>query len=152
MRVSGTEGKQKGKDQRGEVGEASQRDEQLEEEDLLVEGEEREYVLELLMQEAPPSQHASVHPAKVDITTLRGKRKRNMGKKLRKKLKLTRGAVIKEPRKERRGNAAGGEENQVTSNIPRNPEVKGRGLVSKERGGRSQPAASTSTSGGECSG
>ncbi len=71
--VSGTEAKQKRKDQRREVGEASQRDEQLEAEDLLVEGDEREYVLELLMREAPPSQHASVHPAKVDITTLRAR-------------------------------------------------------------------------------
>jgi hypothetical protein len=84
VEVSGTEAKQKGKDQCKEAGEVNQRDEQLEAEDLLVEGEEREYVLELLMREAPLSQHASVHPTKVEITALRGKRKRNIGKKLQK--------------------------------------------------------------------
>jgi hypothetical protein len=150
--VSGTEARQEGKDQCKEVGEANQRDEQPEAEGLLVEGEEREYVLELLMREVPLSQLASAHPTKVEITSLRGKRKKNIGKKLRKKLKLARGAAIKEPRKEGTGNTAGGKENQVTSNIPRNPEVKGRGLASKERDRRDQPAASPPTSGGGCSG
>ncbi len=33
---------------------------------LLVEGDEREYILELLMRGAPPSVEASVHPAKAE--------------------------------------------------------------------------------------
>ncbi len=143
---------QREKDQCKEVSEPNQGDEQPEVEGLLVEGEEREYVLELLMREVPVSQHASVHPTKVEIATLKGKRKRNLGKKLRKKLKLARGAAIKEPKKEGKVDAAGGGENQVTSNLPRNPEVKGRGLASRERDRRNQPAASPPTSGGECSG
>ncbi len=98
------------------------------------------------------SQHASVHPTKVEIATLKGKRKRNLGKKLRKKLKLARGAAIKEPKKEGKVDVAEAGENQVTSNLPRNPEVKGRGLASRERDRRNQPAASPPTSGGECSG
>ncbi len=126
MGVSGVEAGQMEKDQCKEVSE------QPEAEGLLVEGEEREYILELLMREVPPDQHASAHPTKVEIATLRGKKKRNLGKKLRKRLKLAKGTAIKEPRKEGKVNTAGGGENQVTSNLPRNPEVKGRGLASRE--------------------
>jgi hypothetical protein len=139
-------------DQCKEVSEPSLGDEQPEAEGLLLEGEEREYVLELLMREAPVGQHASVHPTKVEIATLKGKRKRNLGKKLRKKLKLARGAIVKEPKKEEKVDMAGAGESQVTSNLSRNPEVKGRGLASRERDRRNQPAASPPTSGGECSG
>ncbi len=117
-----------------------------------MEGEEREYVLELLMREVPPNQHASVHPTKVEITTLKGKKKRNLGKRLRKKLKLAKGRTAKEPRKEGTASTAGGRESQVISNLPCNPEVKGRGLSGRERDRRNQPAASPPTSGGECSG
>ncbi len=146
MGVSGVETGQK------EVSEANQRDEQSEVEGLLVEGEEREYVLELLMREVPPSQHASVHPAKVEIATLKGKKKRNLGKKLRKRLKLAKGTAVKEPRKEGKANAVGGRENRAASNLPRNPEVKGRGLAGREQDRRNLPAASPPTSRGECSG
>jgi hypothetical protein len=117
-----------------------------------VEGEEREYILELLMREVPLSQHASVHPTKVEIATLKGKKKRNLGKKLRKRLKLAKGAAIKESRKEGKVDTAGGGESQVTANLFRNPEVKGRGLAGRKRDRRNQPAASPPTSGGECSG
>jgi hypothetical protein len=150
--VSGMETGQREKDQCKKVREANQGDEQPEMEGLLVEGEEREDVLELLMREVPLSQHASVHPTKVEIATLKGKRKRNLGKKLCKRLKLAKGTAIKEPRKEGKVNIAGGGENQVTSNLPRNPEVKGRGLAGRERDRGNQPAASPPTSRGECSG
>ncbi len=151
MGVSGVGTGQKEKDQCREVNEANRGDEQPEAGGLLVEGEEREYILELLMWEVPPSQHASTHPAKVEIATLKGKKKRNLGKKLRKRLKLAKGATIKESRKEGKANSAGGGENQVTSNLPRNPEVKGRGLAGREGDRRGQLAASPPTSGGECS-
>ncbi len=152
MGVSGVETGWREKDQCKEVSEANRGDEQLEAEGLLVEGEEREYVLELLMREVPLSQHASVHPTKAEIATLKGKKKRNLGKKLRKRLKLAKGTTIKEPRKEGKVNTAGGGKNQVTSNLPCNPEVKGRGLADRERDRRNRPAASPPTSGGECSG
>ncbi len=152
VEVSGVETGQEEKSQCKEVGEANQGDEQSEVEGLLVEGEEREYVLELLMREVPLNQHASVHPTKVEITTLKGKKKRNLGKKLRKRLKLAKGAAIKEPRKEGKVNAARGRENRATSNLPRNPEVKGGGLASRGQDRRNQPAASPPTSRGECSG
>jgi hypothetical protein len=135
-----------------EVSEANLGGEQFEAEGLLIEGEEREYVLELLMREAPPRLCASAHPAKAELATLRGKRKRNLGKKLRKRLKMARGAATKDPRKERKVDAAGGGKGQVTVNLSRNPEAKGGGLAGKKRDGRNQPTTSSPTSGGECSG
>ncbi len=89
---------------------------------------------------------------RVEVNTLKGKKKRNLGKKLHKKLKLSRGTAIKEPRKEGRANPVGSGEKQVASNLSHNPEAKGRGLAGggREKGG--QTAASSPTSGGECSG
>ncbi len=152
MGVSGAETGQREEDECKEVNEANQGDEQFEVEGLLVEGEEREYVLELLMREAPPNLCASAHPTKAELATLKGKRKRNLGKKLRKRLKMARGAAIKDSRKEGKVDAAGGRKGQVTVNLSRNPEAKGGGLAGKKRDGEDQPTASLPTSGGECSG
>ncbi len=135
-----------------EVDEANQGDEWSEAEGLLVEGEEREYVLELLMREVPPNLCTSAHPAKAEFATLKGKRKRNLGKKLRKRMKMARGAAIKEFKKEGRADTAGGGRGQATANLTHNPEVRGGGLSDKKQDGRSQPTASLLTSGGECSG
>ncbi len=125
---------------------------EAEAEGLLVEGEEREYVLELLMREVPPNLHAGVHPAEAKPATLKGKRKRNLGKKLRKRLKMAKGAAIKEPKKEGKADAAERRRGQATTDLSRNPEAKGGSLVDKKQGGRSRPTASLPTSGGECSG
>jgi hypothetical protein len=127
-------------------------DEHSEAEGLLVEGEEREYVLELLMREVPPNLCASAHPARAEFATLKGKRKRNLGNKLRKRLKMARGAAIKEPRREGRADTAGKGRGQVTGDLSRNPEVRGGGLTVKKQDGRDQPTVSLPTSGGECSG
>jgi hypothetical protein len=150
--VSGVETGQGEKDLCKGVDEANQGGEQLEVEGLLVDGEEREYVLELLMREVPPDQHASVHPTKAEIATLKGKKKRNIGKKLRKRLKLAKGTTTREPKREGRVNTAGGRKNQVTSNLPHSSGVKGGGPAGREQDGRNQPAASPPTSRGECSG
>jgi hypothetical protein len=152
VEVSGVETGHGEKGQCKEANEASQGDEQLEEEGLLVDGEEREYVLELLMREIPPSQHASVHPTKAEAAILRGKKKRNLGKKLRKRLKLARGTTTREPKREGRANTAGGGKNQGTSDPPHSPGVQGRGPTGREQDGRNRPAASPPTSRGECSG
>ncbi len=135
-----------------EVDEADQGDEQFEAEGLLVEGEEREYVLELLMREAPLNVCASAHSAKAEPAILKGKRKRNRGKKLRKRMKMARGAAIKEPRKEGKVDTVGGGKGQVAINTSRNSESKGGGLVGEKRDRRDQPTTSPPTSGGECSG
>jgi hypothetical protein len=89
--------------------EGTDEDEQseIEPDGLLVEGDEREYILELLMREVPPSEEAGVHPAKAELATLTSKRKRNLGKKLRKKLKMARSAVIRETKKEGKAQEAG---------------------------------------------
>jgi hypothetical protein len=136
------------------ISEENQEDEQseAESEGLLVEGEEREYVLELLMREVPPNLRAGVHPAKAELVTLKGKRKRNLGKKLRKRLKMAKGAAIKEAKKEGRADAAERRRGQATANLFRNPETKGRSLIDKGQGGRNRSTAPLPTSGGECSG
>jgi hypothetical protein len=66
-----------------QLGEASE-DKQpgAEPDGLLVEGDEREYILELLMREVPPSMGVGVHPARAELSAMTSKRKRNLGKKL----------------------------------------------------------------------
>jgi hypothetical protein len=88
---------------------------------LLVEGDEREYILELLMREVPSNVEAGVHPARAELTTLTGKRKRNLGKKLRKKLKMARNTAVRETRKERKARGVGGERGQAVTAVAREP-------------------------------
>ncbi len=104
------------------------------------------------MREVPSSQPTSTPSSRVEVDALKGKRKRNLGKKLRKKLKLARGAADREPRKEEKSSPGKGGERRVASNLSHNPEAKGRGLAGEERGKGGQTAASSPTSGGECSG
>ncbi len=134
-----------------EVGGADQEDEEFEAEGLLVEGEEREYVLELLMREAPLDMRANAHPAKAKPAICKGKRKRNLGKKFRKRAKVVGEAAIRRPGRDGRMDTVGDGGGQVTISTPRNPESKGGGLVGEKRGRRDQPTTSLLTSGGECS-
>ncbi len=135
------------------LGEADE-DEQSETEldGLLVEGDEREYILELLMWEAPPSVEAGVHPAKAELATLTSKRKRNLGKKLRKKLKMARSTVTRETKKEGKAQEAGGGRGPAATAGARGPWAKGRAPANKKQGDRGPSSAPTSTSGRECSG
>ncbi len=73
VKSSGVEGGSVKRDQCKKVDEAEQGGEQPEMGDLLVEGEEREYILELLMREAPPSQPTNSPSSKVKVNTLKGK-------------------------------------------------------------------------------
>ncbi len=116
--------------------------------DLLVEGEEQEYFLELLMRKAPSSQPTE---PKAEVSALKGRRNKNLGKKIR-KTRLSKGATGKEPRREKEADPVGGGERQVASNLAHNPEAKGRGLAGEGRQKGSQATAPPSTSGGECSG
>ncbi len=106
-----------------------------------MEGEEREYVLELLMREVPPNLRASVHPAKAELATLKGKRKRNLGKKLRKRLRMAKGAAAKEPKKEGKADAAEGRRGQATDDLSRKPRGQRRELDWQEAR-REEPAYS----------
>jgi hypothetical protein len=71
----------------------------VESDGLLVEGDEREYIPELLLREVPPNAEASVHPARAEIAALTGKRKRNLGKKLRKSSRWRRVQPSRSPRR-----------------------------------------------------
>jgi hypothetical protein len=119
---------------------------------LLVEGDEREYILELLMREALPSVEVSVHPAKAELAVLTGKRKRNLGKKLRKKLKMARSAAARETGKEGKAQEAGGGRGPAATAGARGPGAGSRVPANKKQGDRGPSSAPTSTSGGECSG
>jgi hypothetical protein len=137
----------------GEPEEADENEQSEAESDgLLVEGDEREYILELLLREAPSNVEAGVHPARAELATLTGKRKRNLGKKLRKKLKMARNTVVKETRKERKAQGAGEEKGQATTAAAREPGAKGSDPVNKKQGDRGPSSAPTPTSGRECSG
>jgi hypothetical protein len=57
----------------------------LEVEDLLVEGEEQEYFLELLMRRASPERSKEGPPAKSEACSVRDRRRKNKGKKARKR-------------------------------------------------------------------
>jgi hypothetical protein len=145
VRASGVEG--------GGPGQAHE-DEQHEAEPdgLLVEGDEREYILELLMREAPPNMEAGAHPARAELVTLMGKRKRNLGKKLRKKLKMARNTVVKEVRKEKIARGVRDEKGPAVTAKARELEAKGKNPAGGKQGDRGPSSDPTSTSGRECSG
>ncbi len=140
-----------GEDQCKKVCDARDSMEPLEVGDLLVEGEEQEYFLELLMRRASPDQPMESLPPRKEAGTLKGRKNGSLGKKIRRK-KLPRGATGKEPRREKTTNPVGGEERQVASNLAHNPEAKGRGLAEGDQQKWNQAAAPVPTSGGECSG
>jgi hypothetical protein len=137
----------------GEMGasRADRENEQLEAEGLLVEGEEREYVLELLMRETPVKACASGHPTNTKPATLKSKRKRDLEKKLHKRAKVAGEATVKGPRKDEGKGADGGGKKQAAHGVPCNPETKGGKTVEEERGRKDQSTTPLLTSGGECS-
>ncbi len=118
---------------------------------LLVEGEEQEYLLELLMRRASPDQPTKNPHPKKEADPLEGRKNKSLGKKVQRK-KLSRGMTSKEPRKEKATDPAGGAKRQVASNLAHNPEAKCRGLAGGSPQERNQATASSPTSGGECSG
>ncbi len=127
-------------DQCKKVCEARDSVEPLEVGDLLVEGEEQEYFLERLMRRASPDQLTENLPSKNEASTLKGRKNRSLGKKIRRK-KLSRGTTGKEPRREKTTDPVGGGERQVASNLAHNPEAKGRGLAGGDQQGRNQATA-----------
>jgi hypothetical protein len=124
--------------------------EPLEAGNLLVEGEEQEYLLELLMRRASPNQLMEIPPPKKEANPLKSRKNKSLGKKIRRK-KLSRGTISKEPGKEKATDPAGGMERQVASNLAHNPKAKGRGLPGGDPQKRNQATAPPPTSGGECS-
>jgi hypothetical protein len=123
----------------------------LETEDLLVEGEEQEYFLELLMRKASPERPKGSPPVKSEANPTRGKKNRNKGKKVRGK-NLTKRTTDQAAKGEGAVDPASGKERQVASNIAHNPEAKGRGLAEKDQQKKGQATGLPATSGEECSG
>ncbi len=123
----------------------------LEVEDLLMEGEEQEYFLELLMRRASPERPKESLPAKGEACPVRNRKSKNKGKKACKG-NLSRRATDEASKGKEAVSPASGKERQVASNLAHNPEAKGRGLGEKDQQERDQAAEPPATSGGECSG
>jgi hypothetical protein len=130
---------------------ADQEEEQLEAEGLLIEGEEQEYVLELLLRETSTEACASNHSANARPATLKSKRKRNLERRLHKKARVTEEAGAKVPRKDGgRVNDREGKK-QAIPGMPCGPEARG-GKAAEEGCSRGdQLATPLPTSGRECS-
>jgi hypothetical protein len=134
-----------------EASRADQEEEQLEAEGLLIEGEEREYVLELLLRETSTEACVSNHSANARPATFKSKRKRNLERRLHKKARVTEEAGAKAPRKDGGGvNDREGKKQAVTG-VPCGPEVRGGKAAGGERSRGDQPATPPPTSGRECS-
>ncbi len=137
--------------QRQKAGTGKSDERSLEVEDLLVEGEEQEYFLELLMRRASPERPRENLPAKSEACSVRDRRRKNKEKKVRKK-NLEERAIDKVAKGEEAVDVANGQERQVASNLAHNPEATGRGLAGRGQQKKSQSAETAATSGGECSG
>ncbi len=124
---------------------ADQEEEQLEAEGLLIEGEEREYVLELLLRETSMEACVDDHLARARPATFKNKRKRNLEKKLHKRARVVEEVAAKVPKKDGEG------KKQAAHAIPCNPETRGGRAVERERGRDNQPTTLPPTSGRECS-
>ncbi len=121
------------------------------EEGLLIEGEEREYVLELLLRETSLETHASNQPPSSMPASSKSKRKRNLEKGLHKRARVAAEAAARMTKKNR-GKAAGGREvKHAAKGSPCNPETKGGKIAQGKRGEDNQPAPPLPTSGRECS-
>jgi hypothetical protein len=130
---------------------ADREEEQLEAEGLLIEGEEQEYVLELLLRETSAEACVSNHSANVRPATFKSKRKRNLERRLHKRARVVEEADAKGPRKDGgRANDREGKK-QATLGMPCGPETRGGETAEGERSRDNQLATPPPTSGRECS-
>jgi hypothetical protein len=134
-----------------EVSKDNQEDEQLETEGLLIEGEEREYVLELLLREASVETNGNNRPANAKPAISKSKRKRNLEKRPHKKARMAGGAAAKTPRKDEGRTDGGGKVKHAVRDRPCNPETRGGGAAKEEHSRERQPARPPPTSGRESS-
>ncbi len=128
--------------------------------DLLLEGEEQEYFLELLMRKASPERPKAGQLAKNrdnskdEAASAKGKEKKRNKKKEKKALGKSK--VEKEASRQEREEGATGQtsslEKQAVLDLLDNPEAKGRGLVAGNREKKEQVTGSQATSRRECSG
>jgi hypothetical protein len=133
-----------------ETGGDDQGDEQLEAKGFLIEGEEREYVLELLLREAPTEARVSDRPTRAKPTAPKSKRKKHLERKLHKRAKVVKEGTTRVP-KESEGSAThGGGKEQETRGTLCGPETRGSKAAEEDRGGDNQSTAARPTLGREC--
>jgi hypothetical protein len=128
--------------------------------DLLLEGEEQEYFLELLMGTVPSERPLASQPAKdkddvkSKAVTVKSKEKKRSKKKEKKALEESK--TVKEvSEQEKKGRTSGQASElgkQMAPDLADNPEAKGRGLTSGNHDKKEQVTGPQATSGGECSG
>jgi hypothetical protein len=147
-----------GQCEKAEVAEASEK--APETDDLLLEGEEQEYFLELLMRKASPERTKAgqsaegVKDPRNEAASARGQEKRRNRKKEQKALKKGKAAKGASGQEGEKGTASitRNRERQPALDLLNNPEAKGRGLIADDREKKEQVAGSQTTPRGECSG
>ncbi len=128
--------------------------------DLLLEGEEQEYFIELLMRTASPGRSKTSQPtkgedaSKNEAATTKGKEKKRNRKKEKKVLgkNMAREETGERAEKEGATSQTNGLKKQPAPDIVNNPEAKGRELVGGDQEKKEQVTRPQATSGGECSG
>jgi hypothetical protein len=124
--------------------------------DLLIEGEEGEYFLELLMRKASPERPKAdqlvggKEDSRDKLAPVKGKEKKKNKKKVLKGNKVAvRNGVQKE---ESTASLTNKQEKQAAPDLLSNPEAKGRGVINDGRPETESMPRSKTTSRGECSG
>jgi hypothetical protein len=130
---------------------ADQGDGQLEAEGLLIEGEEREYVLELLLRETPVETCASDCPTRAKPTAPKSKRKRQLEKKLHKRAKVVKEGTAKVSEKSEGSVIPGRGKEQAAHETLCGPETRGGKAAEGDCGKGDQSKAARPTLGRECS-
>jgi hypothetical protein len=124
---------------------------QLEAEGLLIEGEEREYVLELLLRETSMETSVNSQPAYVKLANPKSKRKRNLERRLHKRVKVVEEAAARVPGRDGKRATDRAEKKQAIHGVPCNPETRGGKTAEGGRSEGNQPATPLPTLGRECS-
>ncbi len=128
--------------------------------DLLLDGKEQEYFLELLMRKASPERFKAgrlvegMESSRSEAASAKSQEKRRNKKKEKKALKKGKAAKGASERggEEKVAGLTSNTEKQSALDLLTNPEAKGRGLVADNRGKKEQVTGSQMASRGECSG
>ncbi len=127
--------------------------------DLLLEGEEQEYFLELLMRKASPERPKAGQPTKNrdnsrdKAASAKGKEKKRNKKKGKKVLGKSKAEKKAGGHEREKGvtDQTSGLEKQTALDLLNNPEAKGRGLIDGNQEKKEQVTGSQATSRGDCS-
>ncbi len=121
------------------------------EEGLLVEGEEREYVLELLLRETSLGAQVTDQSVRPEPARSTSKRKKSLGKKHHKKAKVIKKISGKAAQGSEERPAGGGGERRGPRGQTCNPETRGGNAAAEERNRDDQSTPPLPTLGRECS-